>query len=79
MSNNIEFLSFIYFFVCCVYISMGDNLLLVDSPAPSARTSVLPVRHANRDQALLEQADSPCGVDKLLIFSPSKIAEAQVL
>lgn len=48
---------------------MGENLLLMDSPAPRARTG----RNANRDHALLEQADSPCGVDKLLNFSPSKL------
>lgn len=49
---------------------MGDNLLLMDSPAPRARSSVLPGHHINREHALLEQADSPCGVDRLLNFSP---------
>ncbi|XP_078357818.1 uncharacterized protein LOC144642671 isoform X1 [Oculina patagonica] len=52
-------------------LSMGDNLLFMDSPAPRSR----PGRHTNRDHALLEQADSPCGVDKLLNFSPSQIKE----
>lgn len=55
--------------------SMGDNLLFMDSPAPSARTSVLQGHQTNKDQTLLEQVDSPCGVDKLLNFSPSQIAE----
>lgn len=49
---------------------MGDNLLLMDSPAPRARSSVLPGHRTNREHALLEQADSPCGVDRLLNFSP---------
>ena len=49
---------------------MGDNLLLMDSPAPRARSSVLHGLHINRENALLQQADSPCGVDRLLNFSP---------
>ena len=49
---------------------MGDNLLLMDSPAPRARSSVLPGHHTNREHAFLEQPDSPCGVDRLLNFSP---------
>ena len=57
-------------FISFVYTSMGDNLLLMDSPAPRARSSVLPGHLTNRDHALLEQADSPCGVDRLLNFSP---------
>lgn len=58
--------------------SMGDNLLFMDSPAPSARTSVLQGSQTNEDQTLLEQADSPCGVDKLLNFSPSEIAKVRL-
>ena len=49
---------------------MGDNLLLMDSPAPSARSSVLTGHRTNREDAFLEQADGPCGVDRLLNFSP---------
>lgn len=58
--------------------SMGDNLLFMDSPAPSARTSVLQGSQTNEDQTLLEQADSPCGVDKLLNFSPSETAKVRL-
>ena len=68
--NVIYLYLIIYLFICFVYCSMGDNLLLMDSPAPSARSSVLPRRRTNREHALLEQADSPCGVDRLLNFSP---------
>lgn len=57
---------------------MGDNLLLMDSPAPRARSSVLPGHLTNRDHALLEQADSPCGVDRLLNFSP-RVNEVNIL
>ena len=65
----------IFFNLTC---SMGDNLLFMDSPAPSARTSVLQGSQTNEDQTLLEQADSPCGVDKLLNFSPSEIAKVRL-
>ena len=57
---------------------MGDNLLLMDSPMPRGRSTVLPGRRTNRDHALLEQADSPCGVDKLLNFTPSKLNEVNM-
>jgi len=56
---------------------MGDNLLLMDSPAPRARSSVLHGHLINREHALLGQPDSPCGVDRLLNFSP-KVNEVNI-
>ena len=53
---------------------MGDNLLLMDSPGPRAKASNLASRHAPREQTPAE-TDSPCVVDKLLNFSPSKYSE----
>ena len=53
---------------------MGDNLLLMDSPGPRAKASNLASRQAPREQTPAE-ADSPCVVDKLLNFSPSKYSE----
>lgn len=76
--DGFSYLFNIYLFVCFVYTSMGDNLLLMDSPAPRARSSVLPGHLINRGHALLEQADSPCGVDRLLNFSP-RVNEVNIL
>ena len=54
---------------------MGDNLLLMDSPLPSLKATGVTRRHANSDLASTQQTESPCGVDKLLNFSPSKLNE----
>lgn len=54
--------------------NMGDNLLLMDSPVPRAKASGLASRPAPRELTST-QTESPCGVDKLLNFSPSKLNE----
>ena len=46
----------------------------MDSPGPRAKASNLASRQAPREQTPAE-ADSPCVVDKLLNFSPSKYSE----
>ena len=64
----------IYLFVCLfVYLSMGDNLLLMDSPASGLKSSGVTNRRAFNDLTSTQQTESPCGVDKLLNFSPSKL------
>ena len=68
ISNNYLF-AFLF-----VYPSMGDNLLLMDSPAPGLKSSGVASRHANKNLTST-QTESPCGVDKLLNFSPSKLNE----
>ena len=65
---------FTYLFV---YPSMGDNLLLMDSPAPGLKSSGVAARHANKNLTST-QTESPCGVDKLLNFSPSKLNEVNL-
>jgi len=55
-------------------LNMGDNLLLMDSPGPRAKASNLASRQAPQEQTPAEAA-SPCVVDKLLNFSPSKYSE----
>lgn len=54
--------------------NMGDNLLFMDSPTPRLKTSGLASHLANSELAST-QTESPCGVDKLLNFSPSKFNE----
>ena len=56
-------------------LSMGDNLLLMDSPAPNLKSSGAVSRRAYTDPSTAQHAESPCGVDKLLNFSPSKLSE----
>ena len=56
-------------------LSMGDNLLLMDSPAPNLQSSGAVSRRAYTDPSTAQHAESPCGVDKLLNFSPSKLSE----
>ena len=56
-------------------LSMGDNLLLMDSPAPNLKSSGAVSRRAYTDPSTAQNAESPCGVDKLLNFSPSKLSE----
>ena len=56
---------------------MGDNLLLMDSPVPRAKASGLASRPAPRELTST-QTESPCGVDKLLNFSPSKLNEVKL-
>lgn len=53
--------------------SMGDNLLLMDSPASGLKSSGATNRRAFNDLTSTQQTESPCGVDKLLNFSPSKL------
>ena len=55
--------------------SMGDNLLLMDSPAPNLKSSGAVSRRAYTDPSSAQHVESPCGVDKLLNFSPSKLSE----
>ncbi|KAM7431597.1 Transforming acidic coiled-coil-containing protein 2 [Porites harrisoni] len=55
--------------------SMGDNLLLMDSPAPNLKSSGPVSRRTYTDPSTAQNAESPCGVDKLLNFSPSKLSE----
>lgn len=57
---------------------MGDNLLLMDSPAPGLKPSGVTGRRANKDLTATQKTESPCGVDKLLNFSPSKINEVNL-
>lgn len=56
---------------------MGDNLLFMDSPTPRLKTSGL-VSHLANSELASTQTESPCGVDKLLNFSPSKFNEVNV-
>ena len=56
-------------------LSMGDNLLLMDSPAPNLKSSGAVSRRTYTDPSTAQNAESPCGVDKLLNFSPSKLSE----
>ena len=56
-------------------LSMGDNLLLMDSPAPNLKSSGPVSRRTYTDPSTAQNAESPCGVDKLLNFSPSKLSE----
>lgn len=56
-------------------LSMGDNLLLMDSPAPNLKSSGAVSHRAYIDPSTAQNAESPCGVDKLLNFSPSKLTE----